>query len=264
MDVFSTIILLSVIQGITEFLPISSSAHLVIIPSFLTIEPPALWFIIVLHTATLLALVTYFAKDLFRFSVALVSRRDTQSRQELVLLLLATIPGALMGFLFYSTIAGITSTTILALFLLFTSMLFLIAERYTSSKNMTAWGETLSTSRASIIGISQAFALFPGVSRSGITIATGCLVGLSRKEATRFSFLLAIPTIFGALVVSLVMIPDTTIVFDSLFVILGFPLTYLIALSVIHLFLTFVERVGLLPFALYQIILAGVLLLLVL
>ncbi len=198
-------IILGIIQGLTEFLPISSSAHLVIAPYLLgwTIaEPSAFIFDVLVQDATLIAVVIYFWQDLWglagAFVKGLATRRpfeDPQSRLAWFLIL-ATIPAGMFGLLVRKAIeAAFASPTAAAVFLLATAALMLAAERLGRRERDFAdinWVDAL------IIGGFQALAVFPGLSRSGATISGGMLRGLDRSAAARFAFLMSVPIMLGA------------------------------------------------------------------
>ena len=173
------------IQGLTEFIPVSSSGHLVIIPRFFGIEAPDLIFIIALHLGTLLAVIIFFWKDI----IALFTTKKSLG----ILVLLGTLPVLIYGLLFADKIKGMFENPQAAgLMLIVNGGILLIAHLKLRNVGVEA-SPRYSPGRAIIIGIAQAFALFPGISRSGITITTGIYTGLDRKEAYKFSFLLFIP-----------------------------------------------------------------------
>ncbi len=202
-------LILGLVQGVTEFLPISSSAHLALMPFWLDWELPAteaFVFNVLVQAATLLAVVGYYRKPLKRIYRSLV--KDLVHRRELhpdsrlgLLLLMATLPGILAGSLFKKSIeAAFGQPRQVALFLGVTALLMALAElwgRHRRSMQALRWWEAL------FIGSFQALALFPGVSRSGATISGAMLRHLKREDAAHFSFLLAIPIMVGAAVVAL-------------------------------------------------------------
>ena len=198
--------ILGMVQGLTEFLPISSSAHLIVIPKFFGWTDPFLnsaAFDVMLHMGTLLALVVYFWRDLLallRAWIASIRERSIGSDQErrlAWLLLVSTIPAALFGAAFESTFdtAFRDSIAWIGVFSLVGAAILWLADR---------WGrrdrglDRLNLRDAVTVGIAQALALFPGISRSGITIGTGLFLGLEREAAARFAFLMAVPVIAGA------------------------------------------------------------------
>jgi undecaprenyl-diphosphatase len=183
-------ILLGIIQGITEWLPVSSSGHLVIFQQFLNIEVPLL-FDILLHFATLIVIIAVFHKDILKILKAFPSTKTTDGKLGWYIII-GSIPIGLTGFLLKDTIASLfTNIKAVGIALLFTALLLFISEKYPGKRNMK-WYDSI------IIGISQALALIPGISRSGSTISTGLLLGLEKRQVATFSFLLVIPAILGA------------------------------------------------------------------
>jgi undecaprenyl-diphosphatase len=207
-------IILGIVQGATEFIPISSSAHLVIVPWLLGWTDPALRslpFDVALHLGTLAAVLTYFAKDWVRlirgFFQSVIERRigGDPDRRLAWLLLLGTIPGAIAGFLFEGAIDDLfhapgvpispAAMLVMAIIIAVFGAILLLADRLARHAQGM---EKLSVTQTILIGLSQACAIFPGVSRSGSTIAAGLAIGLKRDDAARFSFLLSAPIIAGA------------------------------------------------------------------
>ncbi len=194
-------ILLGVLQGLTEFLPVSSSGHLVIVPHLLGWPDPGLALDTMLHLGTLLAIVVFFWGDIWRLvRAALVSlqRRSLADPDSRVAwsLVVATIPGALLGFFFedfFERLFGMPRAA--AAFLLVTALVLVVSEVVGKRFRPIA---ALSWIDALAIGLAQSLAIAPGISRSGSTIAAGMLLGFHREEAARFSFLLAIPITLGS------------------------------------------------------------------
>lgn len=244
---------LAVVQGVTEFLPVSSSAHLIIVSEIFGGTRHAVSFDIMLHGATLGAVVVYFAKDIQRMARALVAKEDTEDRRISRALVLATMFIAIAGFFMYEIFSEIRSTSIVATALIVSGTLLIIAD-YSVQKGVThpvpIWRRGIG------VGLAQVCALIPGVSRSGITIAAGRALGFSRKEASRFSFILAIPVISGALVVLLGKVVSGSVSFDGVSagtLTLGMGIAFVVGCLAIHLFLKIIERIGFFPFFLYQV-----------
>jgi undecaprenyl-diphosphatase len=202
-------LLLGILQGLTEFLPVSSSAHLILVPWFFRWNHPildSLTFDVALHAGTLVALLAYFWKDwvamIGAFSQMLLRRRIDRFQEKLIVyLVLATIPAAIAGFLLEKTVESTFRNPILILFPLIVVSFFMIwvEKRKIAGRALNR----ITLKDALIIGCAQALALLPGVSRSGITISTGLLQGYDRESATRFSFLLSTPVVGGAAVLHL-------------------------------------------------------------
>lgn len=200
-------IILGIIQGATEFLPISSSGHLVLVPAIFGMTQPSLNIIAVAHLGTLVAVLVYFRRDLWAIISAVLQglwRRDPLGETESRLgwyIVAGSIPAAVAGLLladWFDEIFG--SPTVAAFFLLVTALLLVIGEQLmTGVKTLAA----MTWSDAIIIGLFQMFALFPGISRSGSTITGGLARGLNRETAARYSFLLGVPAILGAGLLSL-------------------------------------------------------------
>jgi undecaprenyl-diphosphatase len=204
-------IVLGLVQGLTEFLPVSSSGHLVIVPELLGIEKPPLAFDVLLHLATLVAVIGYFVREVAKMVLSFVSpaRLDPGEvkpwRRLALWVVIGSVPAAALGLLLHDFFESLFSSTLsVGIFLLVTSALLFsgdaIAERGGPSPRDLS---CLKASDALIVGLFQALALAPGISRAGSTIAGGIFLGLTREQAARFSFLLAIPAILGAGVVSL-------------------------------------------------------------
>jgi len=197
-------LLLGILQGLTEFLPISSSAHLILLPWFFHWNNPlldSLPFDVALHAGTLLAILWYFWRDWLEliggFFRILIKREARGFQERLILyILLATIPAGIAGFSLEKTIeSSFRNPFLITLPLVLVSFLMIYAER---RNRLSRTLEAISLKDAMVIGVAQAVALLPGVSRSGITITTGLLQGYRREAATRFSFLLSTPAIAGA------------------------------------------------------------------
>jgi len=179
------------IQGLTEFLPISSSGHLVLVPALLGQEGPDLATSAMLHMGTLLAVLVY-----FRHEVMQVLTFTVQGRRLLLLLLVGTVPAAVLGLTLESQFEWLNERPTAVAIALFLTGIMLFATRWITIGARRAEDATFADSI--IIGLGQALALIPGVSRSGTTISTGLLRGFTGADAARFSFLLAIPAIAGA------------------------------------------------------------------
>jgi len=207
-------ILLGLIQGATEFIPVSSSAHLVVVPWLLGWTHPALTslpFDVALHLGTLAAVLAFFARDWLRliraFLQSLLERRigADPDRRLAWLLIMGTLPGAIAGFLFEGAVddlfhrpgASISPSAMLVMAAIIAGfgLILLLADRF--ARHIRSIGE-LTLTQTILVGLSQALAVFPGVSRSGATIAAGLALGFKRDDAARFSFLLSAPIIAGA------------------------------------------------------------------
>jgi len=259
------IVILSIVQGLTEFLPISSSAHLVLLPQLLDWTDHGLVFDVAVHFGSLLAVVFYFRHEVRRmlraWTSSLVSGEGNQDSLLAWWIIIGTLPAVGIGFLFQHSIEGILRAPwILASASIFFGILLWVAD----SKAIRRRDEyTLTLKDVLMIGCCQVLSLIPGTSRSGITITMALFLGLTRKAAARFSFLLAMPVIFASGVLQAVrMVTEVSpIGWDELA--LGIALSAVSAGICIHFFLQLVERTGMLPFVIYRVLL-GILILLVL
>lgn len=214
-------VLLGLVQGLTEFLPVSSSGHLTIAPYLFGLEQPTLAFGVLLHLATLLAVVSYFWSDLWFLARGLVGARSLDeadhrlARRTILLLAVGSVPAAAAGLVLEDLIGDLFENALVAAaFLLVTAGLLWFAERLRRGRASAVHGEaavaadpaldvgrdedTIGFGDAVLVGCAQALAIFPGISRAGATMATGMVRGLTRTAAARFSFLLSIPVIAGA------------------------------------------------------------------
>jgi undecaprenyl-diphosphatase len=201
MDLFQAIIL-GAVQGLTEFLPISSSAHLILVPWVLGWPEHGLAFDAALHLGTLAALLLYFWRDWVNITVAFFSGlRDTKKRQSLefklaVMLILGTIPAAVIGVLAQDLIeSNVRNPQVITAVMVIFAIILFVAERIGLQRRVM---EAITPMDALFIGAAQALALVPGVSRSGATITAGLFLGLTRPAAARFSFLLSTPVVLAA------------------------------------------------------------------
>jgi undecaprenyl-diphosphatase len=254
-------IFLGIVQGLTEFLPISSSAHLALLEHYFKIEEAGLTFDILLHVGTLVALILYFWQDWMDMLKA-VFRPGRQNRFERRLfwyLVVATIPGGLAGFLLEKKAETIFRTpTRIAILLGIMGIILYLADRLAKHQRRLP-GITLIDSI--LIGCAQALAIMPGVSRSGSTMTMGLLLGFTRETAARFSFLLSTPIIFGAgLYHGLKLFKGGGNAFFTLPHVLGFLAAIVSSYLTIRFMLRFLQRHTFVIFALYRVLLAAVVL----
>lgn len=192
-------IILAIIQGITEWLPISSSGHLILAEKILNYNSD-LTFNVALHFGTLMSVFVYFGKEITDiFQDLLKFKFHTEDGKLGILLIIATLPAAIIGFIFKDIFESIfTNLTIVALGFAITGLVLII-----TSLNIKIKKQELNIKNSIMIGSSQILSILPGISRSGITISTGILSGLKEKTALKFSFLLSIPIIFGANIITI-------------------------------------------------------------
>ncbi|WP_426417310.1 undecaprenyl-diphosphate phosphatase [Aestuariirhabdus sp. LZHN29] len=260
MDIFQVIVL-AFIQGVSEFLPISSSAHLILPSQIFAWPDQGLAFDVAVHLGSLAAVVIYFRQDLWGLTrgcqKAIVARQFNQELRLGLMLVLATVPAVLFGLAV--SISGfdeaMRSIAVIATTTLLFGLLLGVAERFIRGKPMDAIGWR----QALLIGLAQALAIIPGTSRSGITITAAMLLGFSRDVAARFSFLLSIPIIIaaGSLKTRDLIMQAEPVQWSVLFV--GVLLSGVSAWLCIRWFLAVINRIGMLPFVIYRIVLAAVL-----
>jgi len=260
-------IIQGVVQGLTEFLPISSSAHLILLPRLAGWDDPFLTspeFDVMLHLGTLGALLVYFWRDLVRLGLAWLAsirqRRlgDDPDRRLAWLLLLTVIPAALVGALFEDFFDETFREALLLIPLLLVVGAGMLAfgERYGRRDRGL---ERLRVRDALVIGLAQALALFPGISRSGVTIAAGLVLGLQREAAARFSFLMGIPIIAGAGLWKLrVIVSGETSAFEPMVLAAGMAASALAGLAAIAFLLRFLRTRSTGIFIVYRLLFAAV------
>ena len=252
------ILLLAIVQGLTEFLPISSSAHLILAPHLLGFADQGLAFDVAVHVGSLGAVITYFRREVAAMTGAWLGslRRPgplSPDARLAWLVLVATLPIVAGGLLMKGLVeTDLRSTLVIATTTVLFGLLLYWAD-VTGSRSRDE--RSLTVRDALVIGLFQVLAVIPGTSRSGITMTAGMLLGLTRRAASRFSFLLAIPTILmsGALV-SLELVESRAPV-DWAALALGAVLSFGAAYLCIRLFLQTIEKLGMLPFVLYRLLL---------
>lgn len=256
------VIILAIVQGLTEFLPISSSGHLVLVPVFFGWTDQGLAFDVAVHFGSLIAVLLFFRKDilaLLRGSVQVLGGNFAPTEARMALGIgLGTIPAALAGLMLVDWIeANLRSPAVIVVTLSGYAVLMILADRL-GRRNRDI--SDVRIKDAVLIGIAQALALVPGTSRSGVTITAAMALGFERQDAARFSFLLAVPVILLASIYSLIGLlrTDATVPWGQLAI--GVIVSAIVAYLSIEFFMRFVSRIGLLPFAIYRMILAAVIL----
>ena len=256
------LVTLALVQGLTEFLPISSSAHLVLVPVIASWPDQGLAFDIAVHIGSLSAVVWYFRRDLTNMTTAwfesLRTRQLTPDARLAWFVIVATIPAGLVALAFGGVIeTHLRSAAVIAVTTIVFGVLLWVADRRHgnhSGEHALTWRTVL------FIGAMQALALIPGTSRSGITITAGLLVGLSREAAARFSFLMAVPIIALSGLKKGAELAGTAAPVDWTALATATLLAALSAYLCIKLFLRLIERVGMLPFVIYRLVLGCALL----
>jgi undecaprenyl-diphosphatase len=253
---FLHLIILGLVQGITEFLPISSSAHLILLPLIADWQDQGILYDVAAHTGSLGAVMVYFRKDLQGMIKGSFGSFDATNQNKNNLfwyLMLASIPVGLGGLLFHDYIATtLRSPHVIATSFIFFGIILLWADKggeRTRSFSEIGWRDIL------VIGIAQAIALIPGTSRSGITITAGLMLGLDRQAASRFSFLLAIPVSILATGYETSVLFAGEVIIDLTSVLIVIGVAFGSALLSIHYFLKLLDRTGMLPYVIYRVVL---------
>lgn len=250
------VVVLAVVQGISEFLPVSSSAHLILVPVLTEWQDQGLAFDVALHLGSLSAVIIYFRQEIGKMitsSLAALSGKGINEDARLAFwVTIATIPVGLTGLLLHDAISGyMRSTLIIGISLISFGLLLGYADwrkRGTRSEYQLRLKDVL------IIGVAQALALIPGTSRSGITITAALMVGMSREGAARFSFLLSIPVIVlagGLEAVGLFTSPQSI---DWVAMLAGTLISGISAYLCIHYFLVVINKLGMQPFVVYRVL----------
>ncbi|MCL2760379.1 MAG: undecaprenyl-diphosphate phosphatase [Desulfuromonadales bacterium] len=258
MNVFHAFIL-GIVQGLTEILPISSSAHLILIPYLLKWPESGLTFDVALHVGTLIALAAYFWRDIldltFNFFKSIAAREAPTPESRLPwYILVATIPGAIVGKLFEGPVENIFrhSLIYICLFIIIFGIVLGFADS-TGAKKLKM--DKLSLKAAIIIGFAQCLALFPGISRSGITIVTALFLGYNRPTAARFSFLMSLPIVLGAAILKTLELVKTGIPTGEMTnLLVGIATSAIFGYISVVFLLKLVQKRSLYPFVWYRII----------
>jgi len=257
------IIVLALVQGLTEFLPISSSAHLILVPYMTDWPDQGLAFDVAVHVGTLTAVVLYFRKEIKKMFFAWIASLKGKHSEDSKLawaVLIGTIPVGLAGLLFKDIISEHLRTPLV---IAATTIIFGLLLGYSHCSGKRKRDEhSLSWKDIIVIGCAQAIALIPGTSRSGITITAGLMLGLTAQAAARFSFLLSIPVIILAGGVETLDYLKVASVDDMNDLIIGAMISAVSAYLCIHYFLILLERIGMTPFVIYRLALGIILLLL--
>ncbi|HYF04844.1 MAG TPA: undecaprenyl-diphosphatase UppP [Patescibacteria group bacterium] len=252
--------ILGAVQGLTEFLPVSSSGHLILVPWFFNWKDPGLAYDVFLHGGTLLALLVYFWEDVVKLAKGFVTlftkARDARSEhQSLVLLLLVgTIPAAVLGkFLDPWAQHVLRDPRLVAFDLAVAGILLYVADKFGKKARSI---QTVTIIDALLIGCAQALALFPGVSRSGATIIAALLLGMRRPDSARYAFLLALPITFGSVIFKFkdVLVGDISVGYA----VAGFVSSAVFGFFAIRYMLSFVQKHSYSIFVMYRLVLAVV------
>ncbi|WP_133407733.1 undecaprenyl-diphosphate phosphatase [Parashewanella tropica] len=255
------VIILAIIQGLTEFLPISSSGHLVLAAPLFGWQDQGLSFDVAVNTGSLLAMVIYFRQEIWQMAKAwttsLVTRKQTPDSKLAWWIVLATLPAVIFGYLgmdfiktHFRNIETIATTTIVF------GLLLWWADKVSKHKldeYQTGWKKAL------LIGFAQMLALIPGTSRSGATMTAGLLLGLTREAAVRFSFLMSIPVGLGAAILVTKDLVSSPEAIDIQALTIGTIVSFVAAYVCIHYFLKVIGKMGMKPFVIYRLLLGAAL-----
>ena len=253
-DIFLSFIL-GIIQGLTEFLPISSSAHLLFPSLLFGTNDLGLYFDISVHAGSLVAVIYYFKNSIFLMGRSLFVdfKRSNKNKDLAFQLIIATLPIIVAGIFFKDLIEQriFDTYSIATANLFFAAVLFFAFVRNKSNKDLM----NITLYSALFIGIFQCFALIPGASRSGTAITAALLIGLNLKDASKFAFLLSIPTILGALFLLSFDLKTEVVELNVMNIIIGFFTSMIFAFFTIKLFLKIIEKIGMIPFIIYRVLL---------
>ncbi|EAA3837213.1 undecaprenyl-diphosphate phosphatase [Salmonella enterica] len=255
--------ILGVVEGLTEFLPVSSTGHMIIVGHLLGFEgDTAKTFEVVIQLGSILAVVVMFWRRLFgligiHFGRPLQREGESKGRLTLIHILLGIIPAVVLGLVFHDTIKSLFNP-INVMYALVVGGLLLIAAECLKPKEPRAPGlDDMTYRQAFMIGCFQCLALWPGFSRSGATISGGMLMGVSRYAASEFSFLLAVPMMMGATVLDLYKSWSFLTAADIPMFAVGFVTAFVVALIAIKTFLQLIKRISFIPFAIYRFVVAA-------
>lgn len=248
------------IQGVTEFIPVSSSGHLALLPGFLNIEDPGVFFDLCMHVGTALAVGIYFREDLIKLikdtlNMAIFKKEKVVEKNYTINFWVSTVTTMVLGLFLkgFSEKFG-RFENLIAINLLLFGVLMFIADYWMPKKKTNYMWENKSYLYSFLIGLFQAFAVFPGVSRSGGTLTISRFLKLGREEAARYSFLLSLPIIGGGMILKICELRNSPLAFDLLPLLIGTLVSFVSGYLTIHYFLKFISKVGLVPFVIYRVL----------
>lgn len=251
-------IILGIVQGVSEFLPISSSGHLIIFKEFFNLDADIV-FDVFLHLATFLAILIFYYKDILNLIIAFFGKKD--KNHTVFKIIIASLPAIVAGLLLGDYLELFRSPHVVATTLILVAIFMYFADKKRKSENFVV-KKNISYKDAFLIGLSQSLALIPGTSRSGITLATSFILGEKKEEAIKFSFLIALPAIFGAFLLEFLKLPDKSILLSYNYTI-AFLFSLLTGIFSIKLLVNLLNRYSFTPFIIYRIILALVVIILI-
>lgn len=260
MEIIKTIIL-GIVQGIGEFLPISSSAHLILVSYLFNWEPTSMAYDIALHFGTLAAVLAIFFKDWWNLFIGAVNKitkkKDSFNNKMFWYMVIATIPGAVLGFLLDDIVENVfrTNIALIATSLAIMGILIYLGDKWADKHyKLETDFEHISLKQAIVIGLSQALAIVPGFSRSGTTILAARLMGLSKSAATKFTFLLSVPIIAGATILEIGNLQLGLETFMGVFI------AFIVGIFSIKFLLNYIKKNDFSVFAIYRVIFAIIIL----
>jgi undecaprenyl-diphosphatase len=256
--------ILGIVQGVTEFLPVSSSAHLVIVPELFNFPAPSVAFDVLLHLATLIAVVGFFFRDVQKIAISLfapkrMGRDEIRYWRRLFFwLVIGSLPAAIIGGAFSGFFEDLfSSTAAVGAFLIVTSCLLWGSDLFTAraerAKRRGVGLKEMGPLDALIVGCYQAVAIAPGISRSGSTIVAGIFLGFERQTAARFAFLLSIPAILGAFLFSLPDLGDAAAGYGGWALLVGFLAALVSGFLAVRFMMRYVRQHRMRPFAIYTL-----------
>ena len=249
---FLEALILGIVQGLTEFLPVSSSGHIELAKGILKtdIEEGSMLMTVVLHFATALSTVVIFRKDVAEMIKGLFQFKNNEAFQFSLKVVISMIPAAIVGVVFNDAIEALFNKNYLlvGLMLVVTAALLFFADKAKSTTKNVSIGSAI------IIGISQAIAILPGISRSGATISTSVLLGVDRTKAARFSFLMVVPLIFGKMAKDILSDEFTTTSIETMPLVIGFIAAFLTGLLACQWMIALVKKSKLVYFSIYCLI----------
>jgi undecaprenyl-diphosphatase len=249
--------LLGVVEGLTEFLPVSSTGHLILLERLLGAQTPEP-FIVMIQLGAVLAICVVYLKKIIDVTLGLPTQPE--ARRFALAIFIAFLPAAVLGVLFHDFIKSVLfSPLVVAIALIVGGVIMLLAERYRPPAVIETVDD-MPVHTALKIGLCQAVAMIPGVSRSGATIVGAMMFRVDRRAAAEFSFFLSMPTMLGAFTVDFLQNRDQLVSEDLAIIATGFAFAFLAGLAVVRVFLAIVSRMGFAPFAWYRIVLGAVML----
>ena len=254
------VLFLSFIQGLTEFLPISSSAHLILFSDFFSSDVQSLNFDISVHLGTLIAACVYFKDEISQILNSFTGLdKESTGKKLLVNLIIAASPILVIGFFVRDLVEIFLRTPEIIAY----ATIFFAVILYLSTKVKTRHSQldSISPIKSLIIGLAQCLALIPGTSRSGVTISAALALGVESKVASRFSFLLAIPTISAIACYQIISVDFASFAAEYQSNLLGILISFVIAYLTIDFFIKFIDRIGFIPFIIYRLVLGAAILL---